>query len=103
MVAGNGFWTDIGLRDIGLGLGLLDTWVLPASTPCGSENESTCEPVGHWYLPGASWIDPPGTATAVPADPIPYTWAMLEADGSVSDLIVAYNDANGAAISFNSA
>src|SRR5438105_2845750 len=26
------------------------TWVLPASTPCGNENEPVCEPVAKWYF-----------------------------------------------------
>ena len=41
-----GFWTDIGNS----------TWVLPASTPCGSENEPSCEPAARWYFtPGSPW------------------------------------------------
>ena len=37
-----GTWTNIGFQ----------TWVLPASIPgCGSENNTTCEPAGHFWSP----------------------------------------------------
>jgi hypothetical protein len=42
-----GFWTQIP--------GTF-TWVLPASTPCGSENEPACEPPAKWiFTPGSPW------------------------------------------------
>jgi len=69
------------------------TWVLPADlTPfgCGVENGTTCEPVGHFISPDA-WVD---AALG--------TYVILEADGSVSDVIQAYNDINGANIKFYS-
>jgi len=75
-----GFWTQ-----------LLDptgaptfTWYLPASTPCGNENEPSCEPAGSWYFPGALWA--PGT---------PSYLAIFEADGSLSDQIFVNNDGPG--------
>jgi hypothetical protein len=39
------------------------TWVLPAGTPCGTENEPSCEPVAKWFFPSHFW-DPgfPGFA-----------------------------------------
>lgn len=70
------------------------TWVLPADLgPCLSENETICEPVGKWYIPGATW----NAAT-------PDTLLMLEGDGSVSDIIlVNYTGPGGsAAITFMS-
>jgi hypothetical protein len=66
------------------------TWVLPASTPCGNENEPVCEPVGHFISPDA-WS--PGAIG---------TWRILEADGSISDKIVTFNTANGAELLFYS-
>jgi hypothetical protein len=42
-----GFWTQIP--------GTF-TWVLPASTPCGVENEPSCEPIAKWiFTPGSPW------------------------------------------------
>lgn len=72
-----GFWTNIGNS----------TWVLPAVTPCGSENEPSCEPAGSWYFPGAKWNS--GT---------PSELLMLEVNGSVSDQIFLNNNGpNGSA------
>jgi hypothetical protein len=46
-----GFWTQIADPATG---GF--TWVLPASTPCGTENEPDCEPVAKWYFTsGGQW------------------------------------------------
>ena len=59
---------------------------------CGIENTTTCEPVGHFYSP----IAYNGSSTAW--NPLFLgTWVILEADGSVSDRIVTYNDAQGRA------
>lgn len=72
-------WTNIGHQ----------TWVLPASTPCGSENEPKCEPVGHFWSP-SSW-----TPLAIG------TWKILESPGGgVSDVIVTYNSKRGAEARF---
>ena len=51
------------------------------------------EPIGHWiFTPGAGWN--PGT---------PEFQLILEGDGTVSDIIHVYNDANGVAnITFQS-
>jgi hypothetical protein len=71
------------------------TWVLPANLgPCGSENETICEPVGKWFFtPGSPWNA--GT---------PDTLLMLEDDGSISDIILVNNTGPGgsAAITFSS-
>lgn len=72
-----GFWTQL----LGPTGAPTYTWVLPSSTPCGSENEPGCEPVASWYFPHASW----GSAT--PSDLI-----ILDADGvTVSDEIFVNN------------
>lgn len=72
-----GFWTNIGNF----------TWALPATTPCGSENEPGCEPIAYFYFPGATWNA--GT---------PDTLYMLDADGSISDIILVNNNGpNGSA------
>ena len=78
-----GFWTQ---------LPNTFTWVLPASTPCGIENEPACEPVAKWYAAGATWN--PDTPSIL----------LLEPDGSWSDFILVANDGpNGsAAITFDS-
>jgi hypothetical protein len=76
-------WTNIGFQ----------TWVIPAVTSCGSENEPDCEPVGHFVSPNA-W-----NAAALG------TYVLLEnpADGGgISDIIKLYNDANGANVLFSS-
>ena len=42
-----GFWTQ---------LPGTFTWVLPAGTPCGTENEPVCEPPAKWiFAPGSPW------------------------------------------------
>ena len=62
------------------------TWVLPAVIPgCGSENGTTCEPVGHFVSPSA-W------------NPLAIgTWDIMEADGTLSDIIITSNNADGTA------
>jgi hypothetical protein len=54
----------------------LVTWVLPAS----NGNELINEPFGAWILPGAAWV--PGT---------PDTQLILEADGTISDILLVTN------------
>lgn len=79
-----GFWTE--LPDS-------STWVLPANTPCGNENEPACEPIAKWdFAPGSQW----GT--------IPGVLDILDEGGGVSDVISAINNGpNGeAAITFAS-
>jgi hypothetical protein len=50
------------------------------------------EPIGHWvFIPGSGWN--PGT---------PEFNLILEPDGSISDIIRLYTDANGANITFQS-
>jgi hypothetical protein len=64
-----------------------NTWVLPAdltSIGCGVENGTTCEPAGVWDLPGATWV-PEALGT----------YTILQADGTVSDLLTASNTAPG--------
>jgi hypothetical protein len=79
-VAG-GAWTALGNQ----------TWVLPATIPgCGSENSTTCEPVGDFVSPT------PWTAGAIG------TWKIMEADGSLSDVILTFNTPNGAELRFYS-
>ena len=65
-----GFWTQIDAY----------TWVLPANTPAGNENEPLYEPVAKWYVPGFQ----------LPADYPREQW-ILEQDGSLGDLIIADN------------
>lgn len=76
------------------------TWVLPgdlSSIGCGSENTTTCEPIGEfqntsllWDLGGASQLE----------------FDILDPDGSVGDQIFVDNNANapggGAQITFHS-
>jgi len=62
------------------------TWVLPAdltSIGCGRENETTCEPVGAWYLPNAWWY--------VPAT----KFDIMDPDGSLSDVVWIDNKGPG--------
>jgi hypothetical protein len=68
------------------------TWVLPASSPtCGNENEPSCEPTGHWVSPDA-WVP-----AAIGH------FLLFEPDGrTLSDVLVTYNDANGANLKFYS-
>jgi hypothetical protein len=69
-------WTNISFQ----------TWVLPATIPgCGSENEPSCEPIGDFVSP-VPWAN-----FAIG------TWVILEADGSRSDVIKTFNNANGQA------
>jgi len=78
--AADSSWTNIGNQ----------IWVLPATTPCGTENEPTCEPVGHFISPSA-W-NPAAVGT----------WWIMEAGGGPSDKIVTFNSANGAELLFYS-
>jgi hypothetical protein len=74
--AAGSVWTSLGNQ----------TWVLPATTSCGSENEPVCEPVGHFISPDA-W-----NAAAIG------TYLILENPangGGVSDVITTWNDAAG--------
>jgi hypothetical protein len=67
-----GFWTP--LSD-----GV--TWVLPASTPAGGENEPGFEPIAGWILPGFTW--PAGT---------PPLQIIRDSDGvTVSDIFTLTN------------
>ena len=66
------------------------TWVLPATTSCGSENEPKCEFVGHFISPSA-WA-----AKAIG------TWLILDSTGKVGDKIVTFNSAVGAELKFYS-
>jgi hypothetical protein len=65
------------------------TWVLPASTSCGGENEPRCENVGSWLFPRTSW-----------QDITPQAVVLLEPDGRWSDTISMSNTAAGAMITF---
>jgi len=69
-------------------------WYIPASSPggpgCGSENEPLCEYVGH-FISATPW----DTAAIG-------TWLILDADGTKGDVIITYNDANGANLIFKS-
>jgi hypothetical protein len=68
-------WTDLGNQ----------TWVLPATIPgCGSENNTTCEPIGDFVSPT------PWNPAAIG------TWVIWDsANGPVSDVIKTFNNANG--------
>lgn len=69
------------------------TWVIPAANPgpgCGPENGNTCEIVGH-FISATPW-----NAHAVG------TWEIMDADGSIGDVITTFNTANGAEITFQS-
>jgi hypothetical protein len=77
--AADSIWTNIGHQ----------TWVLPATTSCGAENEPSCEPVGHFISP-TPWV------TAALG-----TWDILEGpNGGLSDRIVTFNSAQGAELLF---
>ena len=69
------------------------TWVIPAANPgpnCGPENGNTCEMVGHFISP-------------TPWNPnFVGTWEILQADGSISDVITTFNTGHGAEIIFQS-
>jgi hypothetical protein len=69
------------------------TWVLPAdlsSIGCGVEPATTCEPVGKWILPNASWGQYAGDYT------------ILSANGAVSDTITLADVGNSATLTFTS-
>jgi hypothetical protein len=77
-----GFWQEIPGTN---------TWVLPATTPCGTENEPSCEPVAEWFFPGFHWGE--GNASL----------RILDSDGvTLSDLVTIGNTADGATITFAS-
>jgi PEP-CTERM motif len=87
--AADSHWTALGNQ----------TWVLPAVIPgCGAENETTCEPAGHFVSPDA-W-SPGFTGTFVIGE-----WGPGDVDhvgGSYSDIIYLYNNAAGANVLFYS-
>jgi hypothetical protein len=62
------------------------TWVLPAVTPAGIENEPAFEPAAAWYFNNGQWQD--GTPAFV---------KFLEPNGSFSDLITLSNNGPGGA------
>ena len=65
-------WTSLGNQ----------TWILPADLTgfgCGVENATTCEPIGHFVSPDA-WV-PAAIGN----------WDILEANGSISDVIETFN------------
>lgn len=68
------------------------TWVLPASTSCGTENEPVCEPVGH-FVSSDAWL---GSVLG--------TYLIYDGgEGSaLSDKIVLTNTAGGADLKFYS-
>ena len=83
--AADSFWTAVD--------GKQQTWVLPAdltSFGCGIENNTTCEPVGH-FISSAAWNPS-----------IIGIWDILDSEGNLSDRIITKNDANGANLWFYS-
>lgn len=82
-----GFWTQINSTQYGP-----YTWVLPASTPCGNENEPACEPVAYFTAPGRAFTFGLGSYT------------MYESTGGWSDTITLSNGGPGgiAEIAFSS-
>jgi hypothetical protein len=80
--AAGSIWTFLGNQ----------TWVLPANLSgigCGVENGTTCEPTGHWVSPD------PWVPQAIGH------YLLFEADGTtLSDVLVTFNDANGANLEF---
>jgi hypothetical protein len=79
--AGDSVWTNIGSQ----------TWVLPATTSCGSENEPECEPVGHFVSPDPWSLGVLGTYEILEGGPN---------GGGISDLIVLSNTDAGADLKF---
>ena len=80
-----GTWTNIGFQ----------TWVLPASIPgCGSENNTTCEPAGHFWSP-TPW-NPLAIGTYLILEP-PGDTGTLHGTSNMSDEIITWNDAHGTA------
>lgn len=75
----SGFWTLYSSLS-GAPFAGANVWVLPASTPCGLENEPSCEPVGAWYFPGNFW----NISGSLVYD-------ILEPGGSLSDTITIGN------------
>jgi hypothetical protein len=61
------------------------TWVLPASTPSGNENEPRSEPAAGWYfVSGAQWLDI-----------TPASLTFFEPNGEWSDTITMNNNGPG--------
>jgi hypothetical protein len=82
-----GFWTQL-LDPTGAPTG---TWVLPAVTPGGSENEPQYEPIAGWFLPGFIFLNLPPSGVL--------HMDILQSDGSWSDTISASNGGpNGSAL-----
>lgn len=75
-----GFWTQL----LDASGGPTGSWVLPAVTPAGVENEPGFEPVAGWFLPGAVW-----------GGNVPASFIILEADGTWSDTITISNNGPG--------
>jgi PEP-CTERM motif len=92
-LSGNGHvWTQAP-GSIWTQLGTNQTWVLPADLTgigCGMENTTTCEPIGHFVSPDP-WL-PAGIGD----------WAILEADGTISDDIETFNTDGQAQLLFYS-
>jgi hypothetical protein len=87
---GGGFWTQLPGTFV---------WYLPATTPCGSENEPVCEPIAKWYFtPGSPWN------AGTPDNLLIFEGAAFDLT-QLSDVILVNNTGpNGsAAITFNSA
>jgi hypothetical protein len=94
----NGHWTEDPAYTSAFAKGFWEKrrdniWVLPADTPCGNENEPSCEPIAKWDLIGKKWAA--GT---------PDILYMLEPGGGLSDVILLSNTGPGgsAAITFSS-
>ncbi|HEX9275941.1 MAG TPA: PEP-CTERM sorting domain-containing protein [Casimicrobiaceae bacterium] len=85
-----GFWTQLPGTFV---------WYLPATTPCGSENEPVCEPIAKWYFtPGSPWN------AGTPDNLLIFEGAAFDLS-QLSDVILVDNTGPGgsAAITFNSA
>jgi PEP-CTERM motif len=75
--AADSHWTFVGSN------GTLSTWVLPADLTafgCGTENEPTCEPLGHW-VSSTPWNA--GFTN---------TYVIQDSDGTIGDVIVTFNN-----------
>jgi hypothetical protein len=89
--AAGGQWTSLGNQ----------TWVLPAVIPgCGSENETTCEPVGSFYSPNAPWVAA-AIGTWVIQEWGPFDVAFVGRPGW-SDVIKTFKSGNNAVVLFYS-
>ena len=91
-----GFWTNKDVNGNLLNGGF--TWVLPASTPCGQENEPACEPKAYFYATGMLWDKSVIGQYVMKEDQCPPGWSCI------SDIITLDNNGpNGwAEISFDS-